>query len=204
MIKKRKKFFFIALSILLVLVFVIVLSYLYINQKAQSNNLSYPGNGMPLISKNKPVDKINIEMHNYFGKYEFLKPEGDNLVFNNIPHSIKYQSSFSLKGPETNFALDIFLNTGKAIINIGDIEYTITPNESTIIQGNEKIWFTDDKQIIRISIEKTGNQSAARLWSEGFAGGSNVILDFPANISIELFKNSSGVIGQWKWLRGFK
>ena len=200
---KKRKYFFIALLVLLVLVFIVALSFICYPE-SQSNSISYPGNGLPLISKNKPVDKINIEMQNYFGKYKFLKSNGNNLVFNNIPYYVKYQSSFSLKGPETNFALDLSLNTGKAVINIGDIEYTITPNESTIMQDNKKIWFTDDKKIIKISIEKIGNQSAARLWSEGFAGGSNVILDFPANISIELFENSSGVIGQWKWLRGFK
>lgn len=201
MIKKRKNFF-IALSVLTVLIFITAVTYLILNQGSRDNGLSYPGNGLPIISKNKPVDKINIEMQNYFGKYEFIKPNGNNLIFSNIPHPIKYQSSFNLKGPEINFALDISLNTGKAVINIGDIEYTTTPNESTIIQGNKKIWFTDDKKIIKISIEKTGNQSSARLWSEGFAGGSDVILDFPANISIELFENSSGVIGQWKWQRG--
>ena len=164
----------------------------------------YPGNGLPLISKSKPVDKINIEMQSYFGKYEFLKPDGNNLTFSDIPYSVKYQSSFNLEGTETNFALDISLNAGKAIIDIGNVEYIITPNESTITQDNKKIWFTNEKKIIKISIEKIGDQSTARLWSKGFAGGDNVILNFPANISIELLENSSGVIGQWNWLRGFK
>jgi hypothetical protein len=200
--KKRKKIF-IALLVLIILT-IVVSSYLYINKESQSNELSYPGNGLPLISKNKPVDKINIEMQNYFGKYEFLKHTGNNLVFNNIPHSVKYQSLFNLQGPETNFALDISLNAGKAIINIGDIEYEITPNESNINQGNKKIYSMDDLKITGISIEKISTQAVARFWGDGWSRGDYVNLNFPVNISIELLENSSGEVGQWKWVRGFK
>lgn len=196
---KKRKFFFITLMVLLVLI-IIALLYLISNQDSKDNNLSSPGFDFPPISKNKPVHKINNEMQNYFGKYAFLNLEGNNIIFSNTPHSVKYKSSFNLSG---DFALNISISSGKAIINIGDIEYIITPNESTIKQGNKTIFSENELEVNSISIE-TGYNFDNSMGSVARLGGNGVDVDmnFPADISIEVIENSSGVIGRWKWLRG--
>lgn len=205
--------------ITLFIFFVAILALLFFSFSLKSEPvhdgaLVYPGNGFPHFSKDEPVENLNTEMQDYFRRYSFLEVNGSNIIFNDMPSVIKYESSLDVSGPKTNLALDISVASGKAIITIGDIEYIITPDESVIMQSSKKIFpvtemdlalFENNPKIFGIRLYKIGDNSPFVGFSVyGTYAGDYTDLNFPANISIELTENSSGKIGQWKWIRGLK
>lgn len=198
----------IILIIILVVVFLFFQLYFF---AYHDNYLKYPGNGIPHFSKNKAVKNINNEMTDFFSQQEsFLfekeSAEFSNIFFDNILSDIKFQSNLKLVGPETMLRFNIRVNSGKADIFIGDVEYVITPSEAVILQNGNEIYKEDRGNFIKgISIWKKGNNNpVASIVLGGGSYGKDVNFSFPASISIELKKGSSGIIGQWEWQRGFE
>jgi len=171
--------------------------------------LQPPGNGLPLISKDKPVDKLNGEMLSALldGRYFLQDRHGMKIKMN--PSVKSYRASYAL--PSTPF--DIFclltLEQGSIQVSVGNIKFMIFPDHVEIIKDGTLVKSFESKTINGIAVERgygLDNHliTIARVYKAEVNSGVEGDLRFPAIISVDILPNTVGHIGPWQWNRGNK
>ena len=171
--------------------------------------LRYPGNGLPILSKNKPVKELNEEAVSFFADQPHFKIVDSRIVFDVVPATVLFQSQHELLGPQFAISLPLRVSHGKVIVTVGDVEFKIFPNECYIYQREKLIYQSSAPHFEGISLERgfvTGDESAAvaRLRFSRSAMGDYVDVQLPAVIKVEIIEGSSGELEPWLWLRGYK
>jgi hypothetical protein len=170
--------------------------------------LSPPGNGIPLVSKSKPVKQLNSEMMITLADNHFFVKGAHGLTINKNHREKLYESSYAI--PELNFDIrcKLSIEQGGIRISAGNITFVILPGRAEIHQDGKVIKVYENKGIMGVGIERGYDNienkigSVARVYSDGFASGIEVRMLFPAKISVIIIPNTVGRIGGWEWVRG--
>lgn len=156
-----------------------------------------------LSLKLKLIQALNREMKDFFANREPFVVKDSAIEFNSIPQDTKFQSRNELIGPVLNLSLPLSLHKGKMIITIGTVKFVILPDGYSIFQNDEIIYESNDKNFKGINIEKelvSGNKkvAVARLMFPRATIGDYVNIDFPVLITVEIYRGSIGILGQWR------
>lgn len=173
--------------------------------------LQPPGNGLPLLSKDKSVDKLDIEMSSAFLDGHFFIKDEHGMEVKKNSRGKNYQSSYAL--PSTTF--DIFcslaVEQGSIQISVGNIKFMAFPDHVEIHQDGRLVKSFESKTINGIAVERgygLDNRlvTIARVYDYkvGMVLGTDVDLKFPAAIAVNILPNTVGHIGPWQWKRGSK
>lgn len=175
---------------------------------ANLETISYPGNGLPIFSKDKPVNKLNAAFNNYFSDLPSFRVSKGNIFFNSTKDHIELNTNIAVTKQPMTIKFSFAVENGKLVIHFGNINFTIEPEKSTIYE-KEKFVRGLDSRITSIEISRGYNidnqvVTTAYLCTDGGCTGGDVQAEFPATISVSVQQGSTGFLGQWFWGRGSK
>ena len=172
-------------------------------------SLEYPGNGIPLFSKDKPVKRINEKMIEFFKYKKGITIDDEFITFNELESDIYFKSQCFLNQKSFTLKIPFTINKGQITISIGQIDFVITATKVTIYENDTEIFSKDITETKGVSLS-TGYgfdnalQVNAYVVTAGSASGAIVKLAFPAYITLKVSKDSVGTFGKLMWGRGYK
>lgn len=166
--------------------------------------LSYPGNGVPLLSRDKAMGSLNRELEQFGQANTGFVYDKAGLLFEGVSNVV-FSSSQELVGEEFCLAVPVSIQSGVCEISIGEIVYRIRSNDLILLnKGREVFRFEDDGlNEILLEVYETSSSTRFRLDSGRQTDVVSVDIQTPAHISILFLENCSGRIGPWRWLRGY-
>lgn len=169
-------------------------------------SLTYPGNGLPGLSKNKPVEVLNTRIRDYLKQKQGFYRQGETITFKNITSEINFDSQCYLNKEPLDLKFPASLDKGQITITAGNISFVITPTKAMIYEEDNQIFSKEAKEIKGISIN-TGFDQTNSLNTNVYilaadANGVTVRLAVPAYIKITISKGSTGTLGKIVWGRG--
>lgn len=176
---------------------------------AEVSYLKYPGGGIPLFSNDKPVKILNNKIIDFFSVKQGFDVADERIKFKDIKQDITLNTNLSIKNENLTIKNVFELTQGKISILIGNIEYQITPNQSSIFEGKKLVHTAYDTATKGIEFNRGYDfenkvVSIAYLTTVSLNSGEYVSTDFPAFIAITIHQGSTGSLGQWYWGRGSK
>lgn len=171
--------------------------------------LKYPGSGIPLFSNDKPIKTLNNKIIDFFSAEHGFDVADEGIKFKDIKHDITLFTNLAIKDENLTIKNDFELTKGKISIQIGNIEYQITPNQSSIFEGKKLVHTAYDTTTKGIAFNRGYDfdnkvVSIAYLTTVSLNSGEYVTTDFPAFIAVTIHQGSTGSLGQWYWGRGNK
>jgi hypothetical protein len=175
---------------------------------ASNQSIGYPGNGLPILSKDKPIKELNDAFNGSFSKHSDFQTSKDGVIFTEIKETFTSSPNISINKSNLTIKQSLTVEKGKITIKFGSVEFSIEP-KGAVINENGKLVRRVDFQTKAIQINrgygfdnKIG--TIAYLCSAGGCLGGEVNIDFPASTSLTITAGSSGSLGQWFWGRGSK
>jgi hypothetical protein len=168
-------------------------------------HLKYPGNGLPHLSKDKPIKELNAEIQRSSQSNPKIKFSQGRMSFNDVS-GFEFTSSKTVIGPRFCIRVPLSIDRGSCTIRIGDVSYFIS-QEGLKVTEKGKVVFESKKEkpIDIISEVFSPSNSSTRFHStQRLMEIVKVSFSEPAVISISLNDNCSGWIGPWEWLRGYE
>ncbi|MCP4548087.1 MAG: hypothetical protein GY835_16610 [bacterium] len=165
--------------------------------------LRYPGNGIPFLSGDKSIHELNRELEQLAVSNASCAFTNDGFFFDNMSDII-VPSSQALVGERYSLAIPVSIERGICVIAIGDIEYVVESNGLVVNNGGLEIFRYSGDALTEIILEVFETSSSTR-----FRLGNRqtevvpVDIDTPAPIQIRFYRECSGKLGPWRWLRGY-
>lgn len=190
----------------IILIFTLFISALVLANGGIS--LKYPGNGIPILSKDKPVKKFNDKMFDFFSKQQGVTIKDKNILFKESESDILFESQCFLSKEPLTLKIPFMLQKGKITISIGKIDFVITPTRAIIYENDIEMKSKDISGIKGISLN-TGYgldnvpETNVYIVSDGYADGLRVKLAFPSYITIRVSRGSIGIFEKFMWGRGY-
>ena len=171
--------------------------------------LEPPGNGIPTLSKNKPLEGINSEMISTLADEHFFVKGQQGLKIKNNPNEKIYNSSYALPDKPFSILCNLSVEKGAIHITTGNIRFVVLPDHTEIYQNGKRIKTYESRTNRGIGVERGYGienrlESVARIHADGYGPGADVKLLFPVTISVRVMPNTLGTIGPWQWQRGMK
>jgi len=169
--------------------------------------LSPPGNGIPIVSKNKPIKPLNTEMITALADNQFFVRGQHGLMIKKNPREKTYDSSYALPDKSFDILCSLSVEQGSIHITAGNIKFVVLPGRTEIYQDGKVIKTYENKGIRGVEFERGYDfenkiGSIARIHVDGYAPGVEVRILFPAKISVTVMPNTVGIIEKWEWVRG--
>lgn len=166
--------------------------------------LSYPGNGVPLLSRDKAIGSLNRELEQFAQANTGFVYDKAGLVFEGVS-DVVFSSSQELVGEKFCLAVPVSIQSGVCEISIGEVVYRISSNDLILLNNGREVFRFEGDDLNEIVLEVYETSSSAR-FRLGWGRQTDVIsvdIQSPARISILFLENCSGRIGLWRWLRGY-
>jgi len=174
--------------------------------KKSEDQIRYPGNGIPFLSEDKPMEVLNREIATYSVICSNCIWDGRRLYFKNV-ENYDFVSTKSLFGKYW-IRLDLYIADGECRIQLGDAFYTITSDRCILRNSEGTVIFDAEGQTEGITFCYNGYEPPATFASVDGKGYSpeQVKLKVMASskIAIKLSKRCTGFIGPWMWVRGME
>jgi len=99
--------------------------------------LNFPGGGIPIFSKDKPVRKLNNIIEDFFSNKQGYTVDEGEIYFKDTTHNITLNTNLAVKAENLTIKNGFVLIQGQISIEIGNIKFQITPHQSSIFEGNK-------------------------------------------------------------------
>jgi hypothetical protein len=171
--------------------------------------LNPPGHGFPAFSKNQPITPLNTEMTAALVDDKYFVEQQSVLMIQNNPQKRIYESSYVLPDKAFGILCNLSVEQGAIHITVGNIELVVLPSETAIYQDGKVIKKQEVKGVRGVGFERGYDfenklRSVARIHTDGYALGADVVILFPTKISLTVMANTVGSIEGWQWVRGMK
>ena len=191
-------------TILLILLTVCIITTATYSICLSADHLKYPGNGIPIFSKPKPIKELNKEIEHQAESYPGITFSRGRMSFSNVS-GFDFTSSKSLIGPTYSLRVPISIEKGSCTIKIGDVSYLINHEGFSVTEKGKVVFESKKERPIDIIAEVCFASSSTRFHSkERLMEIVHVSFSEPAVINISLNDKCSGWIGPWEWLRGYE
>jgi hypothetical protein len=172
--------------------------------QSEGDLLKYPGNGVPYFSKNIEIRALRDEIVRYSASFSSIDHQEGKFTFHDV-NNYKFVSTQRISGEKFNLGVDLAVDKGNCIIEVGDVRYKVTSG-GIVIENDDKVVYSNNATRIRsITIESfTDHNFTTRLHTDNkLIGIFKIHISMPAMIGIHLNDDFNGYIGPWLWLRGY-
>ena len=167
------------------------------------DSLVYPGAGIPFLSKDIVIKKVQEELRECSLHHENISFNKGRLEFVDIS-DFTFLSSYKISGDGYILYVDLRIFSGECSITVGNLQYLIWKKGIKVFNNGEELYVNDNCSVNYIDIQKVPGcfWGCTRLKSNGrFLEMIDTPVETPAIIKIELTDDCSGYIGPWVWLR---
>ena len=169
--------------------------------------LKYPGNGIPGLSKDEPVEVLNTKIIDYLKQKQRFSIQGESITFSNVTSDIYFDTQCYLAQEPLTLKFPLSIEKGQIMITTGKIVFVITPTKAMIYEEDKQVFSKDSKEIKGVSInigfdaDKSLKTNVYILAAGNY--GATVRLAAPAYIKIKISEGSTGTFGKIMWGRGY-
>ncbi|MDP8248196.1 MAG: hypothetical protein P9M00_08675 [Candidatus Tritonobacter lacicola] len=189
-----------------ILVLLFIFLYCFGCSTNKNGYLKYPGNGIPLISKDMEVEKLQEELKECSSHYKNICFNENRFEFVDIS-DFSFQLSKEIIDKEwLMLEVNLRIFTGECRISIGNLSYIIKKQSIRVFDDGKEIYANYNNFVKSIYYQKVPTSTSTILCFTGspYSKILDAKIDMPAIIKIELTYNCSGYIGPWVWVRGAK
>jgi hypothetical protein len=201
---RDRKMFRLSNTILLILLAVCIIIATTYSACLAADHLKYPGNGIPILSRNKPIKELNKEIEQQAESYPNITFSNGRMSFSDVS-GFEFTSSKSLIGSTYCLRVPISIDKGSCTIKIGDVSYFISQESFRVTEKGKVVFESKKEKPIDIIAEVFSTSSSTRFHSKDrLMEIVHVSFSAPASIRISFNDKCSGWIGPWEWLRGYE
>lgn len=197
---KTKNFF----AVFVLLLFIGVVS-------CDRNNLeeyAYPGNGIPILAKNKRMKALERDLVNYSKFFPNTGITDSKIRFSKVK-GFRFESPRVICKEEFFFEVTVEPLEGEFDLGLGNVHINLKERKVCIKKKGAEVYSSQLKKQGKIEIaffSFSDTRQSITIFSDDRSLNDIIYVNFsrPAKITLKLEDNFSGEVGPWVWLRGFK
>jgi len=163
---------------------------------------TYPGNGVPFLSKNVEFNDLERELFEYSKGIATTASERGRLQFRGVD-GFRFRSSKSLGGDELALEVDIKIQDGSCVLGVRGTRIRVQRQSLEIRDRGTVVFSSDALRVVCLGFTRTPSEGGVSIYTEGkLAEILSVPLADSVPVTVDLDGGCTGSLGPWVWIRG--